>query len=104
VALVLLLCAMGGVAHHGWAYATAFHKVSRTRPPLRRPLVPFMLLNVIGNPRLMQTDSRAFRTPEGAARSPRSSGPYLERLLASGVGRPSTIQPSAMTGLVRPAC
>jgi acyl-CoA thioesterase-1 len=89
----VLLCAMEALPIHGWAYATAFHQAY---PALAArydvPLVPFILLNVIGNPRLMQTD-RAHPNAEGARAIADVIWPYLERLLASGVGRASAVSP-----------
>jgi acyl-CoA thioesterase-1 len=89
--IAVLLCAMEALPIHGWAYATAFHQVY---PALAArydvPLVPFILLNVIGNPGLMQTD-RAHPNAEGARAIAEVIWPYLERLLASGVGQPSAI-------------
>jgi lysophospholipase L1-like esterase len=56
------------------------------------PLVPFILLNVIGEPRLMQSD-RAHPNAEGAGAIADVIWPYLERLLASGFAQPSAISP-----------
>ena len=89
--IAVLLCAMEALPIHGWAYATAFHQAY---PALAArydvPLLPFILLNVIGNPQLMQAD-RAHPNAEGARAIADVIWPYLERLLASGVGRPSAI-------------
>ena len=89
--IAVLLCAMEALPIHGWAYCAAFHQAY---PALAAryevPLVPFILLDVIGNPRLMQPD-RAHPNAEGARAIAEVIWPHLEQLLARGVGQPSPI-------------
>lgn len=89
--IAVLLCAMEALPIHGWAYCAAFHQAY---PALAAryevPLVPFILLDVIGNPRLMQPD-RAHPNAEGARAIAGVIWPHLEQLLARGVGQPSAI-------------
>jgi acyl-CoA thioesterase-1 len=89
--IAVLLCAMEALPIHGWPYAAAFHQAY---PALAAryevTLVPFILLNVIGNPRLMQPD-RAHPNAAGARAIADVIWPYLEQLLARGVGQPSAI-------------
>ena len=64
--IAVLLCAMEALPLYGWAYTTAFHNAYvELADCYRVPLVPFILMNVIGNPRLMQPD-RAHPNAEGA--------------------------------------
>ena len=89
--IAVLLCAMEALPIHGRAYCAAFHQAY---PALAArygvPLVPFILLDVIGNPRLMQPD-RAHPNAEGARAIAGVIWPHLEQLLARGVGQPSAI-------------
>src|SRR5438270_3923281 len=53
----VLLCGMEALPIHGWYYSVAFHNAYRELAgKYQVPLVPFMLLNVIGNPEMMQPD------------------------------------------------
>src|SRR5471032_1868288 len=55
--IAVLLCAMEALPLYGWAYTTAFHNLYlELAARYRVPLVPFILQNVIGNPRLMQDE------------------------------------------------
>ena len=68
---------------HGWAYTTAFHQAYvDLAARYKIPLVPFILMNVIGDPRLMQPD-RAHPNAEGARAIADVIWPYLERILAT---------------------
>ena len=85
---------------HGWAYTAAFHQAYvDLAARYKVPLVPFILLNVIGDPRLMQAD-RAHPNAEGARAIADVIWPYLEQLLATAISH----QPSAMTRFGLPAC
>ena len=57
------------------------------------PLVPFILLNVIGNPRLMQPD-RAHPNADGARAIADVIWPYLERVLSSVASARRSAEPS----------
>jgi acyl-CoA thioesterase-1 len=87
--IAVLLCAMEALPIHGWAYAAAFHQAYLTLAARYHvPLVPFILLNVIGNPRLMQPD-RAHPSAEGARAIADVIWPYLERVLS----QPAVVSP-----------
>ena len=75
---------------HGWAYTAAFHQAYvDLAARYKVPLVPFILMNVIGNPRLMQPD-RAHPNADGARAIADVIWPYLER-----DARPSRCSPIA---------
>ena len=79
----VLLCGMEALPIHGWAYTAAFHRAYLELAVRHQvPLVPFILLNVIGNPRLMQAD-RAHPNADGARAIADVIWPYLERVLSS---------------------
>ena len=81
----VLLCAMEALPIHGWAYTAAFHQVYvAIAARYNIPLVPFILLNVIGDARLMQRD-RAHPNADGARAIADVIWPHLERVLATGV-------------------
>ena len=81
--IAVLLCGMEALPIHGWAYSAAFHQAYITLAArFDVPLVPFILLNVIGNPRLMQAD-HAHPNAEGARAIADVIWPYLERILAA---------------------
>src|SRR3954468_13629360 len=64
--IAVLLCGMEALPIHGWAYTTAFHQAYiDLAARFKIPLIPFILMNVIGDPRLMQAD-RAHPNVEGA--------------------------------------
>ena len=97
--IAVLLCGMEALPIHGWAYTAAFHQAYvDLAARYKVPLVPFILMNVIGDPRLMQPD-RAHPNAEGARAIADVIWPYLEQLLA----QPSAISQSAMTVFSR-AC
>jgi len=83
----VLFCGMEALPIYGWAYTTAFHKAFiDLAAKYGVPLVPFILMNIIGNPRLMQAD-RAHPNAEGARAIADVIWPYLEDLLK----QPTTI-------------
>src|SRR5207247_981569 len=62
----VLLCGMEALPIHGWGYSVAFHNAYRDLAARYQvTLVPFILMNVIGNPQLMQRD-RAHPNADGA--------------------------------------
>jgi acyl-CoA thioesterase I len=82
-AIAVLLCGMEALPIHGWAYTAAFHQAYvDLAAKYRVPLVPFILLDVIGNPGLMQAD-RAHPNAEGARAIADIIWPYLERILSA---------------------
>jgi acyl-CoA thioesterase-1 len=86
-----LLCGMEALPLHGWAYTAAFHQAYvAIAARYNIPLVPFILLNVIGDARLMQRD-RAHPNAEGARAIADVIWPHLERVLSTGV--PSALSP-----------
>jgi len=77
----VLLCGMEALPIHGWDYSVAFHNAYRDLAARYQvTLVPFILMNVIGNPQLMQPD-RAHPNAEGARRIADNIWPYLKALL-----------------------
>ena len=68
---------------YGWTYTTAFHNAYvDLSARYQVPLVPFMLINVIGNPAMMQPD-HVHPNAAGARAMANSIWPYLEPLLRS---------------------
>jgi acyl-CoA thioesterase-1 len=83
--IAVLLCAMEALPIYGWAYTTAFHNAFvQLADDYHVPLVPFILMNVIGNPQLMQPD-RAHPNAAGAAAIADAIWPHLERMLTGSV-------------------
>jgi acyl-CoA thioesterase I len=79
--IAVLLCGMEALPIHGWAYVTAFHQAYLDLAVRYKvPLVPFILMNVIGNPQLMQRD-HAHPNAEGARAIADVIWPYLEEIL-----------------------
>ena len=77
----VLLCGMEALPIHGWGYSVAFHNAYRDLAARYQvTLVPFILMNVIGNPELMQPD-RAHPNAEGARTIADNIWPYLKALL-----------------------
>lgn len=77
----VLLCGMEALPVYGWNYSVEFH---RAYVDLARefdvPLVPFMMLRVLGNASLMQPD-HVHPNAEGAREMAAHVWPYLEALL-----------------------
>jgi acyl-CoA thioesterase-1 len=79
--IAVILCGMEALPIHGWGYTAAFHQAYvDLAARYGVPLVPFILLNVIGNPSLMQAD-RAHPNVEGARVIADLIWPYLEDVL-----------------------
>jgi acyl-CoA thioesterase-1 len=79
--IAVLLCGMEALPIHGWDYSVAFHNAYRKLAARYKvPLVPFMLMNVIGNPELMQPD-RVHPNAAGQRTIADNIWPYLEPLL-----------------------
>ena len=79
--ITVLLCGMEALPIYGWDYTVAFHNAYRD---LARQygvtLVPFVLMNVIGNKDLMQAD-HAHPNADGARAIADNIWPYLEPIL-----------------------
>ena len=83
--IAVLLCAMEALPIHGWVYTTAFHNAyGELAARYGLTVVPFILMNVIGNAHLMQAD-RAHPNAEGARAIADVIWPYLERMLTGAV-------------------
>jgi acyl-CoA thioesterase-1 len=81
----VLLCGMEALPIHGWAYTTDFHNAFvELAARYQLPLVPFVLMNVIGNPRLMQPD-HVHPNADGARAIADTIWPYLEQILTTPV-------------------
>jgi acyl-CoA thioesterase I len=81
----VLLCAMEALPMYGWNYTVSFHQTYVELARIYRiPLVPFMMMNVLGNPSLMQAD-RVHPNAEGARVMADHVWPYLEALLRPAV-------------------
>jgi len=79
--ITVLLCGMETLPIHGWNYTIAFHNAYRDLATRYKvPLVPFILMNVIGNPDLMQPD-RAHPNAAGQRAIAEQIWPFLEKLL-----------------------
>jgi acyl-CoA thioesterase-1 len=83
--VAVLLCAMEALPVHGWDYSVAFHQAYRELAErYELPLVPFMLMNVIGNGEMMQRD-RLHPNAAGARAIASNIWPYLRPLLERAV-------------------
>jgi len=87
--IAVLLCGMEALPIRGWAYTAAFHRAFiDLAARYKIPLVPFILMNVIGNSRLMQTD-HVHPNADGARAIADVIWPYLEEMLK----QPSALSP-----------
>jgi acyl-CoA thioesterase-1 len=78
----VLLCGMEALPMYGWDYTVAFHNAfGELAKQYQLPLVPFILMNVIGNRELMQPD-RAHPNAAGARAIAENIWPYLKQLLS----------------------
>jgi acyl-CoA thioesterase-1 len=78
----VLLCAMDALPLYGWDYTTAFHNAYvELAARYRVPLVPFILMDLIFNPQMMQHD-RAHPNAEGARAIADKVWPFLHPILA----------------------
>ncbi len=79
----VLLCGMEALPMHGWDYTVAFHNAfGELATQYQVPLVPFIMMNVIGNRELMQPD-RAHPNAAGARAIADNIWPFLKPLLAA---------------------
>jgi acyl-CoA thioesterase-1 len=80
--ITVLLCGMEALPIHGWDYTVKFHNAfGELATQYDVPLVPFILMNIIGNRDLMQPD-RAHPNAAGARAIADNIWPYLKPLLA----------------------
>jgi acyl-CoA thioesterase-1 len=78
----IVLCGMEALPIHGWPYTMAFHRMyEQIAKRYQLPLVPFVMLDVIGRPELMQAD-RIHPNAAGARAIADAIWPYLEPLIA----------------------
>jgi acyl-CoA thioesterase I len=81
--IAVLLCGMETLPIHGWGYTVAFHNAYRElADEYDVPLVPFVMMNVIGHPELMQPD-RAHPNADGARAIADNVWPFLLALAKS---------------------
>lgn len=79
--ITVLLCGMEALPIHGWGYTVAFHKAYLDlAKKYDLTLVPFILMNVIGDSHLMQAD-HAHPNAAGARAIADNIWPYLEPIL-----------------------
>jgi acyl-CoA thioesterase-1 len=79
--IAVLLVGMDALPLHGWAYSVAFHRAyEELAARYRIPLVPFVLLNVMTDASLMQSD-RAHPNQAGARAIADLIWPQLQALL-----------------------
>jgi acyl-CoA thioesterase-1 len=79
--IVVVLIGMDALPLHGWAYSVAFHRAyEELAARYRLTLVPFVLMNVMTDPSLMQTD-RAHPNEAGARAIADLIWPHLQPLL-----------------------
>jgi acyl-CoA thioesterase I len=79
--IAVLLCGMEALPIHGWPYTVAFHNAyGELAARYKVPLVPFVLMKIIGDPQMMQPD-RAHPNAAGARAIAEIVWPYLNTLL-----------------------
>ena len=80
----VLLVGMDALPLHGWAYSVAFHRAyDELAARYAIPLVPFVLMNIMTDPSLMQRD-RAHPNQAGARAIADLIWPHLQPLLKKG--------------------
>jgi acyl-CoA thioesterase-1 len=80
-----LLIGMDALPLRGWEYSIAFHRMYEDLAMrFRVPLVPFLLVNIMSNPSLMQSD-RAHPNRDGARAIAELIWPSLQALLKKAV-------------------
>ena len=82
--IAVVLIGMDALPVHGWAYSVAFHRAyEELAAHYRIPLVPFVLMNVMTDASLMQSD-RAHPNQAGARAIADLIWPHLQPLLEKG--------------------
>jgi acyl-CoA thioesterase-1 len=85
--ITVLLCRMEALPIYGWDYTVAFHKAfDELGRRFDVPMVPFIMMNVIGNRDLMQPD-RAHPNEQGARAIAENIWPHLKTLLTKAVAQ-----------------
>jgi len=80
--IAIVLCAMEALPIHGWSYTVAFHRMyEQLAKRYQLPLVPFVMLNVIGRAELLLPD-RIHPNAAGARAIAEAIWPHLEPLVA----------------------
>jgi acyl-CoA thioesterase I len=83
----VLLCAMEALPLHGWQYTVDFHQMYLdVAAKYKVPLVPFILLGVLGNPDLMSPDG-VHPNAAGARILAANILPYLTPVVSSSADR-----------------
>jgi acyl-CoA thioesterase-1 len=83
--IAVVLVGMDALPVHGWAYSVTFHRAyEELAERYHIPLVPFLLLNVMSDPALMQRD-RVHPNEDGARAIADRIWPYLQPLLKQSV-------------------
>jgi acyl-CoA thioesterase-1 len=78
--IVVVLCGMEALPVHGWDYSVQFHQAYRELADrYHLELVPFLLMNVIGDANMMQRD-RMHPNAAGAREIAANIWPYLKPL------------------------
>jgi len=79
--IAVVLCGMEALPIYGWNYTSSFHAVfEELAAKYRIPLVPFVMMNVLGNPQLLLPD-HIHPNAAGARAIADSIWPYLQPLL-----------------------
>lgn len=79
--IAVVLCAMEALPIYGWTYAKSFHAVyAELAAHYRIPLVPFVMMNVLGNSQLLLPD-HIHPNANGARAIADTIWPYLQPLL-----------------------
>jgi acyl-CoA thioesterase-1 len=82
--IAVVLVGMDALPLHGWAYSVAFHRAyEELAARYAIPLVPFVLMNIMTDPSLMQRD-RAHPNQAGARAIADLIWPHLQPLLKKG--------------------
>jgi acyl-CoA thioesterase-1 len=82
--IAVVLVGMDALPLHGWAYSVAFHRAyEELAARYGIPLVPFVLMNIMTDPSLMQGD-RAHPNQAGARAIADLIWPHLQPLLRKG--------------------
>jgi len=85
--ITVLLCRMEALPIYGWDYTVAFHKAfDELGRRYDVPMVPFIMMNVIGNRDLMQPD-RAHPNEQGARAIAENIWPHLKALVTKAVAQ-----------------
>ena len=89
--IAVLLCGMEALPMYGWNYTVEFHRLyEELARQYQVPLVPFLMMRVLGDPALMLPD-RVHPNADGAREIANHVWPYLDALLVrAGYSRSGT--------------